>query len=414
MTNNDFYWYWFTNIAGIGVKTQKKLLEHFGHPSTIYNAPESEIKGILTTGQCKEVIASKNQKKIEASIRKLEKREIYFFHRESQEYPERLAQLYEPPNLLYYIGRLPNFSKPILAIVGARRATIYGRKMAREFAKRLAECGIQIVSGMAAGVDAAGHKGALDANGYTLGVLGGGIDTIYPVENFNLYQQVYQMGGVLSEYNMGISPQKGLFPMRNRIISGLSDGIFVTEAGARSGSLITADQGLEQGKDIFALPGRITDCMSRGCNDLISQGAVLVRSPEDIMDIIIKEGKTGNKKKNMDVNREKFFKEQKFFCENKKELNSYRSVYRKEFSSFFSQEIASCERKSLRRGAHCPVDNGFAPTETECRLRSSQRGNCICSLLARGTKVVRSTLLFNHHSSHSAEEEWMFLTVRST
>ena len=304
MTNNDFYWYWFTNIAGIGVKTQKKLLEHFGHPSTIYNAPESEIKGILTTGQCKEVIASKNQKKIEASIRKLEKREIYFFHRESQEYPERLAQLYEPPNLLYYIGRLPNFSKPILAIVGARRATIYGRKMAREFAKRLAECGIQIVSGMAAGVDAAGHKGALDANGYTLGVLGGGIDTIYPVENFNLYQQVYQMGGVLSEYNMGISPQKGLFPMRNRIISGLSDGIFVTEAGARSGSLITADQGLEQGKDIFALPGRITDCMSRGCNDLISQGAVLVRSPEDIMDIIIKEGKTGNKKKNMDVNRE--------------------------------------------------------------------------------------------------------------
>ena len=172
MTNNDFYWYWFTNIAGIGVKTQKKLLEHFGHPSTIYNAPESEIKGILTTGQCKEVIASKNQKKIEASIRKLEKREIYFFHRESQEYPERLAQLYEPPNLLYYIGRLPNFSKPILAIVGARRATIYGRKMAREFAKRLAECGIQIVSGMEAGVDAAGHKGALDANGYTLGVLG--------------------------------------------------------------------------------------------------------------------------------------------------------------------------------------------------------------------------------------------------
>lgn len=323
MTNNDFYWYWFTNIAGIGVKTQKKLLEHFGHPSTIYNAPESEIKGILTTGQCKEVIASKNQKKIEASIRKLEKREIYFFHRESQEYPERLAQLYEPPNLLYYIGRLPNFSKPILAIVGARRATIYGRKMAREFAKRLAECGIQIVSGMAAGVDAAGHKGALDANGYTLGVLGGGIDTIYPVENFNLYQQVYQMGGVLSEYNMGISPQKGLFPMRNRIISGLSDGIFVTEAGARSGSLITADQGLEQGKDIFALPGRITDCMSRGCNDLISQGAVLVRSPEDIMDIIIKEGKTGNKKKNMDVNREKFFKEQKFFCENKKEEKVY-------------------------------------------------------------------------------------------
>ena len=132
------------------------------------------------------------------------------------------------------------------------------------------------------------------------------------------------MGGVLSEYNMGISPQKGLFPMRNRIISGLSDGIFVTEAGARSGSLITADQGLEQGKDIFALPGRITDCMSRGCNDLISQGAVLVRSPEDIMDIIIKEGKTGNKKEKIwMINSRKIFKEQKFFVKIKKKKKMF-------------------------------------------------------------------------------------------
>ncbi len=323
MTENDFYWYWFANITGIGVKTQKKLLEYFAHPSRIYNAPESEIKGLLTTRQWEGFSTSKNQKKIEASARKLKKRGIHFFHRESQEYPERLAQLYEPPNLLYYIGRLPDFSKPILAIVGARRATIYGRKMAREFAKELAECGIQIVSGMATGVDTAGHMGALDANGYTLGILGGGIDTIYPVENFNLYQKVYQTGGVLSEYNIGISPQKGLFPMRNRIISGLSDGIFVTEAGERSGSLITADQGLEQGKDIFALPGRITDRMSRGCNDLISQGAILVRSPEDITDIITKEAKKGNKKKNMDINSGEFLKEQKFFCENKKEEKVY-------------------------------------------------------------------------------------------
>ena len=323
MTENDFYWYWFTNISGIGVKTQKRLLEYFAHPSHIYNAPDSELKSILTKKQWIEFSASKNQGKIDVSIRKLTGRGVRFFHRESPEYPERLAQLYEPPNLLYYIGRLPDFSKPILAIVGSRRATIYGRKMAREFAKKLVEYDVQIVSGMAAGVDAAGHMGALDGNGYTLGVLGGGIDTIYPVENFNLYQKVYQAGGILSEYNMGISPQKGMFPMRNRIISGLSDGIFVTEAGERSGSLITADQGLEQGKDIFALPGRITDCMSNGCNDLISQGAILVRSPEDIINIIIKEEKTGNQRKNMDVNTEKIFEKQKFFCENKKEEKVY-------------------------------------------------------------------------------------------
>ena len=319
----DFYWYWFVNIRGIGNVTRNKLLSLFGHPKHIYHGEEKEVSKVLGPKQMMSFRKSRNKKNIIESMQRLEQNRIRFIHWESDEYPDALRHIYDPPYGLYLIGRMPEKNKPVLGMVGARNATIYGRKMAREFAKRLAECGIQIVSGMAAGVDAAGHKGALDANGYTLGVLGGGIDTIYPVENFNLYQQVYQMGGVLSEYNMGISPQKGLFPMRNRIISGLSDGIFVTEAGARSGSLITADQGLEQGKDIFALPGRITDCMSRGCNDLISQGAVLVRSPEDIMDIIIKEGKTGNKKKNMDVNREKFFKEQKFFCENKKEEKVY-------------------------------------------------------------------------------------------
>ena len=181
-----------------------------------------------------------------------------------------------PPDLLYYKGRFPDFSKPVLAMVGARKATIYGRNMAREFASELTGYGIQIICGMAAG-------------GYTAGILGGGIDSIYPRENFNLYQKVCKTGGIISEYNVGIPSQKGMFPMRNRIISGMADGVFVVEAGERSGSLITADQGLEQGKDIFALPGRITDRYSQGCNYLISLGAILVRSPEDIAEIIVKE-----------------------------------------------------------------------------------------------------------------------------
>ena len=133
-------------------------------------------------------------------------------------------------------------------MVGARKATIYGRNMAREFASELTGYGIQIISGMAAGVDTSSHLGALDAGGYTAGVLGGGIDSIYPRENFNLYQKVCKTGGIISEYNVGIPSQKGMFPMRNRIISGMADGVFVVEAGERSGSLITADQGLEQGK----------------------------------------------------------------------------------------------------------------------------------------------------------------------
>lgn len=319
MNENDFYWYWFANISGIGVKTQKKLLKYFMHPSNIYNAAESEVINLLTPKQRESFLASKNQKKIENSIHKLKERGICFFHRESQEYPERLNQLYEPPNLLYYIGRLPDFSRPILAMVGSRKATIYGRKMARKFAENLARQGIQIVSGMAAGVDAASHMGALDVGGYTLGVLGGGIDTIYPVENFNLYQKVYETGGVISEYNIGAMPKKGTFPMRNRIISGIADGVFVTEAGKRSGSLITADQGLEQGKDIFALPGRITDPLSQGCNYLISQGAILVRSPEDIIEVIAKEVKIVNKKSKKTVNIEISNTHREIFFENKKE-----------------------------------------------------------------------------------------------
>lgn len=323
MTENDFYWYWLTNISGIGTKTQKKLLEYFGHPMQVYIASEHEVKALLTERQWKNFSASKNQTQLEKSLHRLLERRICFIHRESPEYPERLKQLYEPPNLLYYIGKLPDFSKPVLAMVGARKATIYGRNMAREFASKLSGYGIQIVSGMAAGVDAASHWGALDTGGYTAGVLGGGIDTIYPRENFNLYRRVYEEGCIISEYNIGMPSQKGMFPMRNRIISGMADGIFVVEAGERSGSLITADQGLEMGKDIFALPGRITDYYSKGCNYLISQGAVLVRSPEDIIDIIAKEEKAGNEKENIEKTEEETSGPRNFFCENKNEKIIY-------------------------------------------------------------------------------------------
>ncbi len=265
---------------------QKKLLDIFSHPGKVYSAGREELLPVLTKKQRENLIHSKNSKQIDYEIKTLEKKGIHFMHRESSEYPERLLQIYDPPSVLYYIGRLPDFSFPLLAMVGARQATIYGRNMAERFAFVLAEQGVQIISGLAAGVDAASHRGALEGSGYTVGVLGGGIDTIYPRENYHLYQKLYQGGCVISEYNLGIPNQKGLFPLRNRIISGLSDGVFVVEAGIKSGSLITADQGLEQGKDIFALPGRITDRLSQGCNRLISQGAILVREPQDILEIL--------------------------------------------------------------------------------------------------------------------------------
>ena len=326
MKDNDFYWYWFANIPGIGLKTRKKLLEYFRHPKYVYEASDSEIKVFLTKKQWERFPFSKNREKSEKEVQRLQEEGIFFIHRESPEYAERLKQLYMPPDLLYYKGRFPDFSKPVLAMVGARKATIYGRNMAREFASELTGYGIQIISGMAAGVDTSSHLGALDAGGYTAGVLGGGIDSIYPRENFNLYQKVCKTGGIISEYNVGIPSQKGMFPMRNRIISGMADGVFVVEAGERSGSLITADQGLEQGKDIFALPGRITDRYSQGCNYLISQGATLVRSPEDIAEIIVKEEKTGNIELDMEKKESKNFKLQKFFCENENEEKIFKLI----------------------------------------------------------------------------------------
>ena len=316
---NDFYWYWFANIPGIGIQSQKKLLNYFGHPSKIYAAKENEFKQLLSTKQRQTLFSSKNEQALLTSAQRLKKQNIHFIHRESKKYPNRLLQIYNPPIALYYIGRFPDFSKPVLAIVGARKATMYGRTMARKFASYLAKRGVQIISGLASGIDSYSHMGALDVSGYTAGVLGGGIDTIYPKENYNLYQRLYAEGGVISEYNIGITNQKGLFPMRNRIISGISDGIFIVEAGEKSGSLITADQGLEQGKDIFALPGRITDRLSFGCNQLINQGAVLVRTPDDIMEVIKKDGNMGNLSSSSCANVENFHILEKNFFEKEEE-----------------------------------------------------------------------------------------------
>lgn len=283
---NEFYWYWFVNIRGIGNITRKKLLKQFQHPENIFRRSKDEFKGILSEKQCKSLIESRNPDLINKSLMKLKKRNIQFIHWESEEYPMAFRQIFDPPYGLYLIGKMPDPDKPMLGIVGARNATIYGRKNAEYFARTLAESGVQIISGLAAGIDGASHRGALAGGGFTLGVLGGGIDSIYPRENFNLYMEMYEKGGVLSEYNLGVANQAGLFPARNRLISGLSDGILLVEAKASSGGLITADFALEQGKDVFALPGRITDPLSVGCNNLIAQGAYLVQKPEDILQVL--------------------------------------------------------------------------------------------------------------------------------
>ena len=281
--DQDFFWYWFVNIPGIGNRSRRELIARYGHPSLLYDCPGKELEDLLTEGQLQTWEASRDYKKTEEGLRRLTEEEIRFVHWESADYPQRFRHLYDPPYGFYLKGDLPDPDKPALAIVGSRKPTAYGRKMAERYTAELADHGVVIISGMAAGIDSCAHRAALDCQGSTLGILGGGIDSMYPRVNWNLYLDMYQHAGILSEYNIGVVNHAGLFPMRNRLISGISDAVLVVEAGIKSGSLITADQGIEQGKDIYAIPGRLTDLMSKGCNHLIAQGAAMTEDPADLL-----------------------------------------------------------------------------------------------------------------------------------
>ena len=201
-----------------------------------------------------------------------------------EDYPNRLRELYDWPAGLYVKGELPRDEIPSVAVIGARDCTSYGMQVAGLLGRELGGAGIQIVSGLALGIDGAGHQGALDAGGKTFGILGSGVDVCYPKGHWRLYEQMQRQGGVISEFPLGMTPYASHFPMRNRLISGLSDVIIVVEAREKSGSLITVELGLEQGKEVYAVPGQITDALSSGCNQLIRQGAGILTSPEDILD----------------------------------------------------------------------------------------------------------------------------------
>lgn len=202
-------------------------------------------------------------------------------------YPKRLLNLDKPPMELFYYGELPKDDVSSIAVIGARNCSEYGRYMAECITKGLVEAGVQIISGMAMGIDGIAQMCALNSGGKSYGVLGCGPDICYPRANKALYERLKNEGGVISEYPVGMPAVSAHFPVRNRIISGFSDGIVVVEAKQKSGTLITVDAALAQGKDIFVIPGRVTDALSVGCNSLIKQGAYPVQSAEDILEIIV-------------------------------------------------------------------------------------------------------------------------------
>jgi DNA processing protein len=220
---------------------------------------------------------------------------MQYIKREDPDYPEKLLPHKGMPKGLYVLGHCPNRHQPAVAIVGARRSSPYGNETARYFAAELTKAGVQVISGMAWGIDGQAHAGALEAGGESYAVLGCGVDICYPEGHRRLYEEMQKRGGILSEQPPGMPPLPKNFPARNRIISGLADLVLVVEAREKSGSLITADFALEQGKDIYAVPGRVNDELSRGCLQLIRQGAGVADTPETILEALKISLKTENR-----------------------------------------------------------------------------------------------------------------------
>lgn len=263
------------------------LIETFGTMEQAWVAQDEKIRQSLKAypKECETLLAQRIKYCLKTTRNKLERHNINVIVYYNEFYPKALRYIYSPPPILYVYGSLPDGHQLNFALVGSRNASIYGLKMAKKIAMELASLGCVISSGLARGIDTEAHKGCLDVQGKTIAILGSGLDNIYPRENVKLTQDIVANGGgIISEFPMGTLPIARNFPVRNRIISGLSNGVVIIEGSKKSGSLITAELALEQGKDVFAVPGRVTDELSHGPLSLIQQGAKLIVSTNDILE----------------------------------------------------------------------------------------------------------------------------------
>ena len=281
----NFYLAAVSRVAGIGGGRLKLLLDFFPNPAAIWNATLDDLKeSELPPAQIDSFL--EYRKKFPDAPEKMfehcHARNIHLITIRDEIYPESLRQIKNPPTILFYYGTLDPYAKRI-AMVGTRRVTSYGRRVANELAEFLAHAGFTIVSGAAVGIDTSSHWGALKF-GRTVAVLGCGIDSVYPKENRELLKKISERGAVISEYSPFTIPNAGLFPARNRIVSGLSLGTIVVEASERSGAIITADLARQQGRDVFAIPGDVDAESMRGCHRLAQRGAILIAKPQDVVD----------------------------------------------------------------------------------------------------------------------------------
>ncbi len=277
-------------LSGIGYVKYKALVTEFGEPALIFSATKPQltaVKGISDTLADK-IINYKEYVDLDNELLLAERGGVQIITLADQEYPEILRNIYNPPICLYIRGKLPSFNNNAVAIVGSRKMSMYGERMAKSFAQDAVKCGYTVISGLAFGIDYAAHKSVVDSDGITVAVLGGGLMQVHPREHIPLAREIIQKGGaVISEFPMDFPVSRTSFPRRNRIVSALSSAVIVIEAGLDSGALITANVALEQGKDIFAVPGNADNPQAKGCNKLIRENSAnLAESFSDVLDVL--------------------------------------------------------------------------------------------------------------------------------
>ncbi len=279
------YWVGFSRVPGIGPVRLRALLDHFGDIRQAWGASAATLNAIGFDRRTIESLHSvRNKLDLAKELERVTRLGITVLTWDSSDYPSLLKNIPDPPPVLYVQGELLSRDEWALAVVGTRRATVYGREATRRLVGALAAGGVTIVSGLAYGIDTHAHQAALEAGGRTIAVLGSGVDIIYPAKNRQLAERIASRGAVVSEYPLGTRPESGNFPRRNRIISGLSLGVLVVEGTRRSGAMITADYAADQGREIFAVPGNISSPNSAGPHQLIQQGAKLVASIGDVLE----------------------------------------------------------------------------------------------------------------------------------
>ncbi len=271
-------------VANLGSVGFARLLARFGSPSQVLAASAEQLMEVwgIGPGTARDIASHNFVSPPDRHIEAMERMGARMLTIEDEEYPPLLRHIFAPPPVIFVQGSLWPCHQAAVAIVGSRKYTIYGRRVAEQLAQDLAKERIAVVSGLARGIDTYAHEGALEGGGYTVGVLACSLDYPYPPENIGLIKTIAEKGAVLSEYLIGTSPQPGLFPVRNRIISGLSRATVVVEASLRSGSLITARHALDQGREVFAVPGPVSSHTSKGCHELLRQGAALLSDIEDL------------------------------------------------------------------------------------------------------------------------------------